>query len=65
MITAARGQYPALSLSVSSENPARRLYQRFGFTVVEQSATSLTMRLELLSQELCGVFNAEDRMGQV
>jgi ribosomal protein S18 acetylase RimI-like enzyme len=47
MIAAARGQYPALSLSVSNENPARRLYQRFGFTVVEQHETSLTMKLEL------------------
>lgn len=47
MIAAARSQYPALSLSVASENPARRLYQRLGFTVVEQNGASLTMKLEL------------------
>lgn len=47
MIALARGQYPALSLSVASENPARRLYQQLGFAVVEQNGASLTMRLKL------------------
>jgi len=32
------------SLSVSASNPARRLYERFGFIVVGQSGTSLTMK---------------------
>ncbi|WP_322742402.1 GNAT family N-acetyltransferase [Gloeocapsopsis crepidinum] len=34
----------SISLSVSVNNPALRLYERFGFEVVSQSAESLTMR---------------------
>ncbi len=48
MIAEAGKQYAGLSLSVSSGNPAKRLYERLGFEVVEQNGTSLTMlkRLE-------------------
>ena len=48
MLAAARDKYPALSLSVSVGNPARRLYQRLGFETVEQTGAALTMKLELL-----------------
>ena len=34
---------PKVSLSVSVNNPARRLYERVGFVEVEQSGDSLTM----------------------
>ena len=37
-------RYAAVSLSVSGENPARRLYERFGFETVAEAGTSLTMR---------------------
>lgn len=48
MIAEAGNQYAALSLSVSSDNPAKRLYERLGFEVIEQVGTSITMlkRLE-------------------
>jgi ribosomal protein S18 acetylase RimI-like enzyme len=36
-----------LSLSVHEENPAKRLYARLGFEVVEQHGDTLTMLLEL------------------
>jgi ribosomal protein S18 acetylase RimI-like enzyme len=35
LIEAARPSYPALALSVSAHNPAKRLYERLGFEVVE------------------------------
>jgi ribosomal protein S18 acetylase RimI-like enzyme len=38
-----RSQYRALSLSVSADNPARRLYLRLGFEIVEENRNSLTM----------------------
>jgi ribosomal protein S18 acetylase RimI-like enzyme len=44
LINETRNQYPALSLSVSPDNPAARLYKRLGFEVVEQVGTSLTMK---------------------
>ena len=47
MLAAAREKYPALSLSVSVENPARHLYQRLGFETVGQPGASLTMKLKL------------------
>jgi ribosomal protein S18 acetylase RimI-like enzyme len=47
MLAAARDKYSALSLSVSVENPARRLYQRLGFETVEQTGAALTMKLKL------------------
>lgn len=37
--------YDAVSLSVSRGNPAIRLYERFGFTIVESSGTSHVMQL--------------------
>ena len=39
--------YPAISLSVSSDNPAFRLYQHLGFEVVSQSDNSVTMKKNL------------------
>ena len=47
LIEEARPHYPALSLSVSPENPAVRLYRRLGFEVLRQDANSLTMKKEL------------------
>jgi ribosomal protein S18 acetylase RimI-like enzyme len=44
LIEEVRLRHRALSLSVSSDNPAIRLYQRLGFQVVAQIGTSLTMR---------------------
>jgi ribosomal protein S18 acetylase RimI-like enzyme len=38
---------PALSLSVETDNPARSLYQRFGFVTVDRAVGSLTMILKL------------------
>ena len=35
--------YPALSLTVAEQNPARRLYESVGFVAVEQHGTSWTM----------------------
>jgi [ribosomal protein S18]-alanine N-acetyltransferase len=37
----------AISLSVGRENPAKRLYARYGFEVVDDAGDSLTMLLEL------------------
>jgi ribosomal protein S18 acetylase RimI-like enzyme len=44
---ARREGHPALSLSVSPENFARRLYESAGFTKVGESGTSWTMLLAL------------------
>ena len=41
------GEFAAVSLSVSAENPAVRLYRRFGFEVVSTTGGSLTMRKQL------------------
>ncbi|MBE7381065.1 MAG: GNAT family N-acetyltransferase [Leptolyngbya sp. SIO1E4] len=40
----ATGRYAAVSLSVSVNNPALRLYRRFGFEAVAQAENSLTMQ---------------------
>jgi ribosomal protein S18 acetylase RimI-like enzyme len=40
--SAAQG-YPALSLTVAEQNPARRLYESLGFVAVEQHGSSWTM----------------------
>jgi ribosomal protein S18 acetylase RimI-like enzyme len=39
--------HAAVSLSVASENPARRLYARHGFEVVAENGDSLTMIADL------------------
>jgi ribosomal protein S18 acetylase RimI-like enzyme len=43
------GAYPAISLSVSVDNPAVRLYERLGFEVIERQGNSLTMKKDLRS----------------
>lgn len=43
LLEAARAQYDSVSLSVSSHNPAVRLYERLGFQRVAVSDTSITM----------------------
>jgi GNAT superfamily N-acetyltransferase len=47
LIEEVRSRYRALSLSVSSDNPAIRFYQRMGFEIVAQSGASLTMKKQL------------------
>jgi GNAT superfamily N-acetyltransferase len=44
---AERDRVGSISLSVSRENPARRLYARCGFEVVAEPGDALTMRLDL------------------
>lgn len=43
LLAAAALQFRAVSLSVEQSNPARRLYERFGFVIVEYDATALLM----------------------
>jgi GNAT superfamily N-acetyltransferase len=43
LFAAARKRYPGISLSVSSANPARRLYERAGFVPVASPGDSITM----------------------
>ncbi len=52
IIDEARQHHPALSLSVSRDNPARRLYKRFGFIMINSSGDSLRMRKRLSGEEL-------------
>ena len=47
LLDAAGESYDAVSLSVQADNPALRLYQRFGFEVVEDGGTWFTMRKRL------------------
>jgi ribosomal protein S18 acetylase RimI-like enzyme len=44
MLQESEGVYKAISLSVSTDNPAVRLYKRVGFEVASGNSTSLTMR---------------------
>jgi ribosomal protein S18 acetylase RimI-like enzyme len=39
----AQSRYRAICLSVSPDNPAKRLYQRLGFEVIEENRSSLTL----------------------
>ena len=44
LLEAASSRYLAISLSVSSDNPARSLYERLGFAIVGVSESTLTMK---------------------
>ncbi len=46
LVRYARSRFPALSLSVSDDNPAIHLYKRAGFSVIKASGGSLTMKLD-------------------
>jgi ribosomal protein S18 acetylase RimI-like enzyme len=48
LILAAEGTYENISLSVAAENPARSLYERQGFTVFEQTESSLILKKRLM-----------------
>lgn len=47
LLQAARSRHRAVSLSVSIDNPARRLCERLGFKAVSQRDTSMTMKIDL------------------
>ena len=49
LLARAAERYAGLSLSVTSENPAKRLYERQGFQVVDRKGASLTMLLDFNS----------------
>jgi ribosomal protein S18 acetylase RimI-like enzyme len=49
LLERARDRHAAVSLSVSDENPAIRLYQRLGFEIFGQEGSSLIMKKELAS----------------
>ena len=44
LFDSARNRYKAISLSVSADNPAVRLYERLGFEIVRKEDRSLTMK---------------------
>ena len=43
----ANPQYSAVSISAPPNNPTVRLYERFGFKIVQQSERAVTMRREI------------------
>ena len=43
----ANPQYNAVSMSASANNPAVRLYERFGFKIVQQGEGAVTLRREI------------------
>jgi ribosomal protein S18 acetylase RimI-like enzyme len=43
----ANPQYSAVSISASANNPAVRLFDRFGFKIVQQSDRAVTLRREI------------------
>lgn len=43
----ANPHYPAVTIAASANNPAVRLYDRFGFKIVQQSDRSVTLRREI------------------
>jgi ribosomal protein S18 acetylase RimI-like enzyme len=47
IVSARAAHVGALSLSVEEDNPARRLYERFGFVSAARVGNALTMRLDL------------------
>lgn len=53
LLATAQTRYPAISLSVTANNPARRLYQRLGFIDVAEHGDSWTM-IKTLTNNNCG-----------
>lgn len=51
LLTTARENFPAVSLSVSPTNPAMELYKRLGFEVVGESGTSLIMLKKFTTED--------------
>lgn len=47
LIAIATGVHEQICLSVAADNPALRLYERFGFEVVNRSGATVTMRFRL------------------
>ena len=52
LLETAQTRYPAVSLSVSPDNPAIRLYQRLGFEIITHSPSSLTLLRRLGDERL-------------
>lgn len=48
LLARSRGRYPAVSLSVRADNPARRLYLRLGFTPVADVTNRIGGRSETM-----------------
>jgi ribosomal protein S18 acetylase RimI-like enzyme len=52
LLDLARGQYPAVALSVREQNPAIRLYERHGFVVVDTITNRVGGRSFVMQAEL-------------